>query len=95
MKKTFSWKNISSCLLALASFVVLSVPVIVYSVLRIGSKDKDTTFDDAELVGLWARTIASMNSTFNCLIFYWKNKILRLEGMKVIKSLKIRRKVES
>ena len=95
MKKTFSWKNISSCLLALASFVVLSVPVFVYSVLRIGSKDKDTTFDDAELVGLSARTIASMNSTFNCLIFYWKNKILRMEGMKVIKSVIICRNVQS
>ena len=69
--------------------------VFVYSVLRIGSKDKDTTFDDAELVGLWARTIASMNSTFNCLIFYWKNKILLTEGIKIIKSIKIRGKVES
>jgi hypothetical protein len=30
-----------------------------------------------------------MNSTFNCLIFFWKNKILRTEGMKLIKSMKI------
>ena len=95
MKKMFSWKNISSCLLAIAGFVVLSVPLFVFSVLRIGSKDKDTTLNDIELVGLWAKTIASMNSTFNCLIFYWKNQILRTEGMKVIKSVSIRRNVQS
>ena len=75
--------------------MVLSVPAFVYTALSIGSKDKDTTFNDADFVGLWARTIASMNSTFNCLIFYWKNKILRTEGMKIIKSIKIRGKVES
>jgi hypothetical protein len=28
-----------------------------------------------------------MNSTFNCLIFFWKNNILRTEGMKVIKNI--------
>ena len=80
-------------MLAIAAFVVLSVPLFVYSTLRIRSKDKDTTLDDVGLVGLWARTIASMNSTFNCLIFYWKNKTLRTEGMKVVKSIKLRRKV--
>ena len=95
MKKTFSWKNISSCLLAVACFVVLSIPVFIYSGLRITSKKDEVTLDDTELVALWVRTIASMNSTFNCLIFYWKNKTLRTEGMKVIKSMKICRKIES
>jgi hypothetical protein len=36
-----------------------------------------------------------MNSTCNCLIFFWKNKILRTEGMKVIKGMKICRRVQS
>jgi hypothetical protein len=31
-----------------------------------------------------------MNCTFNCLIFFWKNKVLRAEGLKVWKSMKIR-----
>ena len=95
IKNTLSWKNISSCLLAVVCFVVLSIPAFVYSGLRTASKDKDTNMDDAELVGLWAKTIVSMNSTFNCLIFYWKNKILRTEGMKVIKSMTIRQNVQS
>ena len=90
MKKSFSLKNISTCLLAVACLLVLSIPSSVYIVLRQTSKETEFTLDDAELTILWARTIASMNSsTFNCLIFYWKNKALRTEGMKVIKSMKI------
>ena len=91
MKKTFSLKHISSCLLAAACFVVLSVPAFVYIGLSINLKDS-STLNDADIAALWAKTIASMNSTFNCLIFYWKNKVLRTEGMKVIKSMRICRK---
>ncbi len=94
MKKTFSFKTISSCLLAVACFVLLSIPVLVYTGITINSR-YSWTLDDTHIVGHWATTIASMNSTCNCLIFYWKNKILRTEGMKVSKGLRIRRKDES
>ncbi len=87
-------KNISSCLLAVACFVVLSLPVFVYIGLRTRLKISPT-LDDADIAAFWATTIASMNSTFNCLIFFWKNQLLRTEGMKVIKSMKICRKVQS
>jgi hypothetical protein len=43
---------------------------------------------DIRLSALWAKSIITMNSTFNCLIFYWKNKLLRVEGMRVVGSLK-------
>ena len=92
MKKSFSLKNISSCLLAVVCLVVLSIPSFVYVGLRLTSKATTTTFNVVDLVGLWGKTIISFNSTFNCLIFYWKNKILRTEGMRVIKSLKICRR---
>jgi hypothetical protein len=95
MKKTFSLKNISSCLLAVACFVVLNIPVFVYIGLNITSTAKEWTLDNALLAALWASTTTSMNSTFNCSIFYWKNKILRTEGMKVIKSMKICRRVQT
>jgi hypothetical protein len=94
MKKSFSLNNISSCLLAVACFVVLSVPTFVYIRLKITSKDA-FTLDNANIAALWGKTISCMNSTFNCLIFYWKDKILRIEGMKVIKSMKICRRVRS
>jgi hypothetical protein len=95
MKKTFSLKNISSCLLAVACFVALNIPVFVYIGLNITSTAKEWTLDNALLAALWASTTTSMNSTFNCSIFYWKNKILRTEGMKVIKSMKICRRVQT
>ena len=91
MKNTFSFKTISSCLLAVVCFVVLCIPMLVYIGLSINS-GYSRTLDSAYIAGVWSRTIASFNSTFNCLIFFWKNTILRTEGMKVIKGLRIRRK---
>ena len=95
MKKSFSLKNVSSCLLVVACLILLYIPMVVYIGLRLTSKETELTFDNANLTGLWARTTASMNSTFNCLIFYLKNKTLRSEGMKVIKSMKICRRGQS
>ena len=95
MKNTFSLKNISSCLLAVACVVVISIPWCVYIGLRINSRKTSNTLDNANLARMWSITIASMNCTFNCLIFYWKNKVLRTEGLKVLKSLKICRRAES
>ena len=95
MKKSFSLKNIPCCLLVIACLMASSIPAFVYVVLRLTSKEKERTLDSAQFVELWGITTASMNSTFNCLIFYWKNKILRSEGIKVIRSMKIRQRVES
>ena len=95
MKKTFPLKNISSCLLAVACLVVVSIPWSGYIGLRINSPETKNTLDNAGLAGMWVITISLMNCTFNCLIFYWKNKVLRTEGLKVLKSMKICRRVES
>ena len=95
MKKSFSIKKISSCLLVVACLSLMSIPSFVFIVLRQNSKETRFTLDDAQIAGLWAGTVASMNSTFNCSIFYWKNKTLRVEGMKVIKSMKICRRDQS
>ena len=95
MKKSFSLKNVSSCLLVVACLLVLLIPNVIYSVLRLTSKGTENTLDSAALAGFWSATTAAMNSTFNCLIFYWKNKILRTEGMKVFKSMKICRRSQS
>jgi hypothetical protein len=37
------------------------------------------------LFNIWSVTFLCMNSTFNCLIFFWRNSILRREGMKIAK----------
>ena len=96
MKKSASLKNISSCLLVVVCLAVLSaIPLSLYIVLRLTSKETEFTLDNAHIAALWAKTTASVNSTFNCLILYWKNKTLRAEGVKVIKSMKICRKSKS
>ena len=92
-KRAFALKNVSSCLLAVICFVVLSIPSFVYVGLAIHSES--TEFDLVYLVGMWTKTIVSMNSTFNCLIFYWKNKLLRTVGMKVIKGISLRQQVQT
>jgi amino acid transporter len=94
-KKTFSLKNISSCLLVVACLLVLSIPTFVYIGLRINSPETKNTLDNANLARIWTIIISLMNCTFNCLIYYWKNKVLRTEGLKVLKSLKICQQVES
>jgi hypothetical protein len=92
MKKTFSLKNISSCLLVVVCLVVFSIPWCVYIGLRINSPETRNTLNNANLAAMWAVTISLMNCTFNCSIFYWKNKVLRTEGLRVLKSLKICRR---
>ena len=94
-KKAFSLTKISSCLIATVCYVVLSIPVIVYIAIEMNSRDTTLNFGDATIAGLWLETTASMNSSFNCLIFYWKNKVLRIEGWKVINSIKLWRRVQS
>ena len=88
-------KNIWSCLLAVACILVLYIPWAVYIGLGINSKETTTLSDNGNLARLWGRTFASMNSTCNCLIFYWKNKILRTEGMKLIKGMRLCRRFRS
>ena len=94
-KTTFSLKNISSSLLVVACVVMVSIPWCVYIGLIINSPETKNTSNNANLAAMWAITIGLMNCTFNCLIFYWKNMVLRTEGWKVLKSMKICRRVES
>ena len=93
MKKRL--ENISSCLLAFACFVVLSIPAVVYTGLDVASKTTPALSDNAMLARFWGKTFIAMNATWNCLIFFWKNKILRIEGAKLMKSIKTAGKFRS
>ena len=81
-------KNVSTCSLAVGCFFVCSCPQIIISSLRLASQ---TSYYDRQvyLSNLWSCTFASLNSTFNCLIFFWKNSILRQEGIKIVKAYKL------
>jgi hypothetical protein len=76
-------------LLTTACFLILSIPVIVHISLDIAARSTPTLFHHVRVAELWTNTIAAMNATCNCLIFFWKNKILRIEGMKLVKRMKI------
>ena len=84
MRKSFSLKNISSCLLAVACLILLAILSIIYIGLSPTTKTKEYTLNNARIAGLWFHTVSSMNATFNCLIFYWKNKTLRTEGIRLL-----------
>ena len=75
-------RNISTGLLAVACFVLLSLAAYISIAIRFVEKPTST---NVRLSEYWAITVACMNSTFNFLIFYWRNKALRQEGMKILK----------
>ena len=78
------FKNISSCSLALGCFSICSFPEIINSICHLTSSNSWNA-KETLLFNIWASTLFAMNSTFNCLIFFWKNLILRREGMKIVK----------
>ena len=86
-KRTINLKSISTCLLAVvACFALWSIPLIVFIIFT--TTENEST--SAMLSYIWATTTMSTNSTFNTLIFFWKNKVLRNEGIKILKTLKDR-----
>ena len=87
-RQILSLKNVSTCTLAVACFFLCSSPQIAYFVLRLTSSDVSKYDKEVYFFHLWSNTITSMNSTFNCLIFFWRNSILRREGLKIFNALR-------
>ena len=86
-EKRRSLKNINTCLLAWARLVFLSIPATVYTVFSVV---EGSTSDNTRLSSVWGVTTFVMNCSFNSLIFFWKNRVLRDEGIKIIKKMKDR-----
>ncbi len=83
-KNRLNLKNVSTCSLAVGCFLICSFPKIIYSSLR-STSDTPRQERNIWLFGLWSNSLVAMNSTFNCLIFFWRNSILRREGIKILK----------
>ena len=77
--------GISTCILAIACFVLFSLPLIIYSAIQFSPEILHK--QNGMLFSLWASTFACINSSVNCLIFFWKDRSLRREGTKILKSL--------
>ena len=84
-KRKLSCTNISTCSIVIGCFFISTLPHIIYSVLR--STGTLSTERNIKLNRLRAVTLANINSTLNCLIFFWRNSILRREGIKTVKCL--------
>ena len=86
-KKTtiLNLKSISTCSLAVGCFFICSLPQIIFSAWRYIITNTPWDDNQAVVFSLWCNTIVFMNSTFNCLIFFWRKSILRQEGMKIAK----------
>ena len=87
-KTALNLKSISACLLAVACLVVLSVPSSVYIVFTINTENKQIS--NARIFCIWVVAIFTVNGTLNSLIFFWKNKVFRTQGIEVLKTMKNR-----
>ena len=85
-KTTANLKNISTGLWAVVCFMLLSIPYSFNIAFGLAEKSKNTM----ELSRIWPITCITMNCTLNSLIFFWKNKVLHTEGIKILKTLKDR-----
>ena len=87
LRRRISLKNISTCLLAVASYLICSISVSSYIAFRLL---EETMTDKVIVSEMWSTTAYVINCSFNSLIFFWKNKVLRDEGKKIINQIKDR-----
>ena len=85
-RRTRNFESISTCSLAIGCFFICSIPGIVFSIWSFKS-NSPLKNRQAVSFNIWVSTFACMNSTFNCLLFFWRNSILRREGIKIVKCL--------
>ena len=78
-KLTFSnLRKISTCLLAIACLIICYLPWIVYLGLNISQA---LIMDQHSfIIEHWFETLCALNSSLNCLIFFYKNSVLRRHG---------------
>ena len=79
-------KNISTALWVVGCLVLFYIPTSVNIAFNVAGK----SFNTIKFSSIWALTCWAMNCTLNSLIFFWKNKVLRTEGIKILKALKDR-----
>lgn len=71
-------------LLVVFSSIFLNLPNAV--VLAVFSERVETV-DNVVQIKIWTVTLVAMNSTMNCIIFFWSNKRLRSEGWRICKEV--------
>ena len=80
-------------IVSLCVFCYLPTVVVIGIFVNISNND-DKTPDCVLRAFDWVATLTSMNSSLNCLIFFWGNRELRKEGSKVLKKCFCREEVQ-
>ena len=78
-------KHISTCLLSVGCFLLTYFPAIFFFAFNFA---ETPTSENTTMARFWISTAGNVNSTMNCLIFFWKSDVLRREGKKTVKALK-------
>ena len=69
-------KTISTCLLVVLCLFICYCPIIIaYSLIVTGRADRNN--QNTHILQCWADTFITVNSSLNCLIFFYKNNALR------------------
>ena len=82
-------KSISTCSLAVGCFFCCFCPYTIYTALRFASRASLSAGQFLSF-SLWSATFMSLNSTFNCVIFFWRNSVLRREGLNILNAFRRR-----
>ena len=78
-------RNISSCILSVGCLAFVFTTAFLY----IGFNFAEKPASENTSIALYlTNTVANANSSLNCLIFFWKNDVLRREGIKAVKALR-------
>jgi hypothetical protein len=82
-KDKLSLAKVSTCLLAVVCLSVCYFPSVVLIILEV-KEVADRNDQIVFIIHLWLNTLITVNSTLNCLIFFYKNGTLRRHGIKIM-----------
>ena len=79
-KHSVSLKKVSTCLLVVVCTSLCYLPHLVYLIYALMESPKWRKTKLGQVLHVWADTLQVVNSTLNCLIFFYKNSTLRRHG---------------
>ena len=80
-----SLRKISTCLLAVVCLFICYCPAFVVHGLQISKSKNIIESTCIDIIFLWVETIVTLNSSLNCLIFFYKNSVLRRHAINLLR----------
>ena len=76
--------QISTCLLAVVCLIICYLLFFVY--LGVKESNRSISEQNTFIIERWAETFGALNSSLNCMIFFYKNSVLRRHGKNFLKN---------